>query len=182
MPSLKEICLGTYREVISTASPEVCVEASHCFLYYYKYDEAETALKQAQSATGLSTNLIGKLGLRGKYQTVKAPVLVLEAQSQAYHEVDESTRPETAKLDEDTYIRERPEIDDELPFSLTLVDQAILLGYVNMTNKTAPDDDGRRETIRAYLDTVQQKSQEWLVYSTGLFFKSLNDMKSYKTK
>lgn len=182
VPSLKNVCLQNYRELLSGASPAECVEASHCFLYYYKYAEAEAALKQAQTATGLSSALTGKLGLKGKYQTIKAPVLVLEAHSQTYQDVDEQPHPEAVSLDEDSLLLETPTLDEAQPFSLTVIDQATLLGFVNMVNKTAPDDDARRETVRAYLDTIQQKSQDWLVYSAGLLLKSLNDSKSYKTK
>jgi hypothetical protein len=91
----------------------VC-RASHCFLHYYKY--AEAALKQAQTATGLSSALTGKLGLKGKNQKVKAPVLVLEAISQTYQDVDE--HPEAVLLEEDSLLLETPAVDETQPFSL----------------------------------------------------------------
>lgn len=42
-------------------------EQSYCQLHFYKYEEAETSVKEGMSILGLKMDLTGRLGKRTKY-------------------------------------------------------------------------------------------------------------------
>jgi len=158
-----------------------CVEYSNLLLYYNKYEEAEQALMKAQETTKLSYSLTGKMGVRTKFQKEKKPQLVLDVDSQNLTE-QETKQPESVPLDEEDIMLETPKIDEHTVESIPLVDQVILLGWVNYLLKAKPKDEINSEVIGAYLDVMLSKSLNWLVYSQALFFRSKNQFTSYRFK
>lgn len=51
---------------------------------------------------------------------------------------------------------------------LTVDDQVAIQAYVYYIYKTTPKDETKFELLRPYLNTVLEKSNNWLVYSMAL--------------
>lgn len=176
--SLKEISLSSYCKVPETALTQV--EYSRCLLYYSQYEQAESALQVAETQTGMTYNLTGKLGVRTKFQKTKTAQLVLSVQS--YKEDLEKEKPNSVMLDSDCPVLETPVLDEETREMVSLEDQIILLAWVNFFFKTRPVEELQAEVISSYLDKILVKSMDWLVYSQALLYRSKNQFSSAKYK
>mmetsp|Transcript_7610 Transcript_7610/g.6893 ORF Transcript_7610/g.6893 Transcript_7610/m.6893 type:complete len:161 (-) Transcript_7610:136-618(-) len=151
---------------------------------------------EAQLLRELDIKFTGILGVRTKYQSFDTAQLVVNAtpkeKSQEEKEVEElkeHLQPKTVKLDElddDNILLERPKLKDlnmeNIKKNLKVYDQIIVLSLIYHLQKTTPKDDILQEQVSAYLRSIMDQSQNWLVYSMALFVKSLNEMSRWKTK
>lgn len=184
--SLQIIALESFQNALQAENTKsikalILVEYSRCLLYYLKYDQSEQVILEAQRSAGLSFNLTGKLGVRTKFQTKKTAQLVLETISSS-DPSEESLTPILIALDEDNPMHETPQLDEPNLDEASVVDQVILLAWVNFFFKTKPKDELQSEVIASYLDKILEKSRNWLVYSLGLLYRSKNQFDSYKFK
>ena len=188
VPTLKSLILLHYDQAINSetdpqARAELCIEASHPYLFYYKYTRAQELLTEAQELAGLKFWLTGKMGYRTKYQKTPTAQLVLETETKREAE-EESKRPETVSLDfdRDNVLHETPVLVEPVQTLLAPLDQCLLLAVVQHHSKSRHGDETQREVIAAYLDSTLQQSLNWLVYSTSLLYRCRNQFHDYKTK
>lgn len=91
--------------------------------------------------------------------------------------------PTYVTLPEDTILHEKPVLDEEAPTEVdSAEEQILLLGYIELLRKSTPDTEIRREQISAYLDRFLVKSLDFLVFSKGLYLRSINEFPSYKRR
>jgi len=89
-------------------------------------------------------------------------------------------------LEEESILLEKPRLTDlnmdNLNKELSVWDQIIVLSLIHHLQKTTPKDDLLGEQVTAYLRSIMDKSQNWLVYSMCLYVRSLNEFVRSKTK
>lgn len=91
--------------------------------------------------------------------------------------------PTYVSLPEDTILHEKPVLDEAAPAEVdSAEEQILLLGYIELLRKSTPDSEIRREQISAYLDRFLVKSLDFLVFSKGLYLRSINEFPSYKRR
>jgi hypothetical protein len=186
------------------------VEQSHCYLNFYKYNQAKVCIKRALELLDLKIKLTGRLGRRTKYQdfdiaqlvldvenrevkvlpkveTSEAPVALSEQAGEGDGEEEEEKNEQNVLLEEESILFETPQITDPRgdtakKTGLTVEDQIAIQAYVNYVNKTTPKDESKTEMMRPYINAVVEKSNNWLVYSQGLLLRSRNEMDGSKTR
>jgi tetratricopeptide (TPR) repeat protein len=176
--SLYLIILESYPKAEESAL--VHVEFSRCLIYYSKYESCERELAFAESCTGIKYGLTGKMGVRTKFQKQKTPQLVLSVISQEKEETEPVKVPSSVTLDEDCPLHENPQIEEEEKEALSLEDSILLLAWVNFYFKSRPPEDLNTEIIGSYIEKILSKSLDWLVFSTGLLYRSKNQFSSFK--
>lgn len=188
VPTLKSAVLQHYDRAVENETDartraEICVEAAHCSLYYFRVSHAQKLLAEAQDLAGLRFWLTGKMGYRTKYQHAPTAQLVLETESQGAGGLSVQT-PASVSLDfdPDNILHETPVLVEPATASLSVLDQCVLLGVVQHQVKARHADEIQREQIGAYLESTLQQALDWLVYSTSLLYRSRNQFHNYKTK
>lgn len=66
--------------------------------------------------------------------------------------------------------------------SLDAFEQAFVLFYLELLLKSHAKDELQKEQVSAALDLLLKRSENWLLYSKGLYFRSLNEFPSYKRR
>jgi len=98
----------------------------------------------------------------------------------------ESDLPKPVELEEDSILLEKPRLVDlnmeNLTKEMKVYDQIIVLSLIYHLQKTTPKDDLLQEQVSAYLRSIMDKAQNWLVYSMCLYVRSLNEFARTKTK
>jgi tetratricopeptide (TPR) repeat protein len=91
--------------------------------------------------------------------------------------------PTYVPLPEDTILHEKPQLEDAAPTEVdSIEEQILLLGHIELLRKSTPDTEIRREQISAYLERFLAKSLDFLVFSKGLYLRSINEFSSYKKR
>jgi len=183
-----EKLLETEQDIVATLK----VEYGNVLLYYYKYERSLKAFQEAQAIRQLNVKFTGKLGYKTKYQTFETAQLIVDAQSEKKsdkkdeEEKGESDLPKPVELEEDSILLEKPRLVDlnmeNLTKEMKVYDQIIVLSLIYHLQKTTPKDDLLQEQVSAYLRSIMDKAQNWLVYSMCLYVRSLNEFARTKTK
>jgi len=179
------------------------MEFGSILLHYYKYDKSLRQFKLAQEILGLDIRFSGRLGVKTKYQTVPIPQLVVEVvqtakkdESEVTQELAQAIQQESQTInpkvisvdeaDEDTILLEKPKLQDlnveNLKTELSVYDQMLVLALIYHLQRTSPTDEILQEQVTAYLRSIMDNSKNWLVYSKGLYVRSLNEFSRWKTK
>jgi hypothetical protein len=104
------------------------VESGMIWHLYMNNVKSKECLEKAKQSTGLVYNLTGKMGVRTKFQTVKTPQLVLEAQSKTDSPQLATGVPKDLLLEDETLLN-KPSLDGTTQTANLLpIDQVILLG------------------------------------------------------
>ncbi len=160
-------------------------------MYYYKYEKSLRAFQEAQALRKLNLKFTGKLGYKTKYQTFETAQLIVETEAQEVAQQNDAENendgaPVNVDLEEESILLEKPRLSDlnmdNLNKELAVWDQIIVLSLIHHLQKTTPKDDLLGEQVTAYLRSIMDKSQNWLVYSMCLYVRSLNEFIRYKTK
>ncbi|KAM3128777.1 hypothetical protein pb186bvf_019125 [Paramecium bursaria] len=172
-------------------------ELSYIYDFYYKYQEAEQCLDQAQQLLKVKFELAGRLGKRTKYQEFKTAQLIATAIEDTEYIQQENQDipnaqqllqeflPVKATLPEDTILYEKPLIEDDLPIKnskseLCIEDQIVVLALINHMKKNIANDEILQQQVSAFLELMLDKSKSWAVYSQGLLLRSINEYSYYK--
>jgi hypothetical protein len=125
------------------------LEEGLMYYFYYESTEGMKYFEKAQIVTGLKMKVIGKLGLRTKFQTHKVALLTLEAESKLDDEnleelkiEDENgenieeIKPLVVELEEDSILLKTPKLFEEenetiekKETNLKTIDQCIIMAF-----------------------------------------------------
>ncbi|KAL9656672.1 hypothetical protein ABK040_002942 [Willaertia magna] len=164
------------------------VEKGLVDFHFMRQQFALEAFEKAKEATGLYLNLTGKWGVGTKYQSYKTAQLVLEAKSRAIEKtVKEENEevmigslllPETAVLEEDSHLLEKPKYDieeeeeDLVHCQIRPIDQCIILALCLDIKNTNPDYGLTKDNMMPYIFRVLEQPQNWLIQSEALLLRA----------
>eukprot|EP01116_Phalansterium_solitarium_P024129 TRINITY_DN8746_c0_g1_i1.p1 TRINITY_DN8746_c0_g1~~TRINITY_DN8746_c0_g1_i1.p1 ORF type:complete len:798 (+),score=187.39 TRINITY_DN8746_c0_g1_i1:56-2449(+) len=169
--------------VSSEVRAQLHLESGLVRLKYHNVAKAQEEFAAAQAATGLQTQLTGKLGKRTKHQTFQVSQLVLEASSRVGAEASSipSFSPQSVALTDDVLL-ETPALEgSDVAAPLTVIDQAILLNLCNVVKSQSAKHTLTVEEMMAYVIRIQEKPQNWMVHSTCLLLRSRLEKEKMRT-
>lgn len=168
------------------------LEKSYFCMRYYKYNDSDNLIDISKDLFNLKMELTGRLGRKTKFQTFDSAILVLESESSTLEnkihsmilkdEVEEE-HPVKVTLDEENPMLEKPNITDDTFLQsgqLSVYDQIYVNAILHHIKNSFPDEDLLREVLLAYANKGLEKSNDWLVYSKLLLFRSLAEDKKSK--
>ena len=181
------------------------LEQVYPLLDFWKYEEAESAIKTAQAELGVYLNLSGKKGVKTKFQSFKVSYLTAEiiqtpdqdqvsqAQGPAPHDQSEGagTSVKVVSLDEDVYALVKPRLDpgqdtvleegERLKVELSIFDRILVQGMIYYVQQTSYSRDQLKDTqVEAYLNAIStgKKPMNGRVFSKSLLIRSKNEFKN----
>ncbi len=161
--------------------------------HFNRPKQGKTLFLRAKETSGLFLQVSGATGKRTKFQTKATAQMVVRAASIENKEaVNVAENEEQVKIQsqmigfsEDGILHERVQFEDEdenKVRSLTILDQAILLGMCLDIKDNNPADGLTAEEMSAYLARVLCHHDDWIVYSTALLERAWLEFEGNHTK
>ncbi|CAB9523205.1 repeat protein 27 [Seminavis robusta] len=165
-----------------TTAATVMLEYGLAEHHFQQPGMGKASFQKAKQLYGLQVKLTGASGKRTKFQTKNTAQLLVEATSSSANaaETDKNDDPsnntnvreQMIEHSEEEVLLERIQFEDNTKNQirqLTILDRAILLGLcLDVKNSNPTGDELTGEEMSAYLATVLDHHDDWMVYSTAL--------------
>ncbi|KAG0173821.1 hypothetical protein DFQ28_004552 [Apophysomyces sp. BC1034] len=158
------------------------LETALMYSHYGQDKEAYEKMCEGQESSGFTWSITGALGRRTKFQQFDVTQLVVLAESKhdAEESKEESTRPETLDLNDDTLLEkiafaktEENEKDEKKRLgNLRVIDQCLLLAFCLNIKNTNPDHGLTTEQMKPYVARVLENANNWMVHTMALLLKT----------